>query len=495
MKIVRINAQNAFQSHHGWIVILLATALLLRLLLAPRTIVYAPDEAWQYLEPAYGLVTGRWIVTWEFREGARSWLLPGVLALPMWLGHLLGPSSIWHLILPRALLACLSLGIPAAFWWLGKRISATHALVALFVGAFWVEIFYFAPRTLGDSIGCILAFPAICAAYQFRGSAAPLWGFLAGFLIALSFVARFQLAPALLILSLWTLWRKPAAAWLPLLLGAAFGLGVDALADLAAGAPPFLWLFRNLTSNLVEGRASSFGTQPPYWYAATIALTWKAAAIFIVPGMVVGSRRFPIVAGMALLVIVTHSLIPHKELRFILFAQMAFIFLAAVGSVDIARFLATRMNEPLSRMIAALLVLWLIMSASVGLADPFRENWTARRAFFTAQTIAGRQAGVCGFAAASPGHPAPSHAFLNRNVPILKMEDPSDAARNRSRVNTVVAPRAFGQKFLPGFSSISCVQDEGATWRNEYCVFTRPGSCSGEPGSLDYNQALKARRL
>lgn len=494
MQTARNEAQSASPSRRP-VIILFGAALLLRLLLAPRTVAYVPDEVWQYLEPAYGLVTGRWIITWEFREGARSWFLPDVLALPMALGHWLAPGSQWHLILPRVLFACLSLGIPAAFWQLGKRISTTHALVALFVGAFWVEIFYFAPRTLGDSFGCTLAFPAIWAAYRFRESRAPFWGFLAGFLISLSFVVRFQLAPALLILSLWALWRRPEAAWLSLLSGSALGLGVDALANLAAGTPPFFWILRNLTSNLVEGRANSFGTQPPFWYVTTIALTWKAAAIFMVPAIVVGCRRFPVVAGMALVVILTHSLIPHKELRFILFAQMAFIFLAAVGSVDLAGFLAARLNEPLSRMIAALLALWLIMSASVGLADPFREYWTARRDFLEAQTIAGRQPDICGFAAASPGHPAPSHAFLNRDVPILKLESPTDAARIAPSVNTIVAPRAFGRQFLPGFALTKCVHDQGPPSQNEYCVFKRPGNCSGNLDVLDYNRALEAKKL
>ena len=39
-----------------------------------------PDEIFQTLEPAHKLVFGRGITYWEFKVGARSWLLPGIIA-------------------------------------------------------------------------------------------------------------------------------------------------------------------------------------------------------------------------------------------------------------------------------------------------------------------------------------------------------------------------------------------------------------------------------
>ena len=36
-----------------------------------------PDEFFQYLEPAWGRLTGVGIETWEWRNGIRSWVLPG----------------------------------------------------------------------------------------------------------------------------------------------------------------------------------------------------------------------------------------------------------------------------------------------------------------------------------------------------------------------------------------------------------------------------------
>src|SRR5689334_338901 len=39
-----------------------------------------PDEVFQYLEQAHRLVYGYGFVPWEYRFGARNWLLPGTLA-------------------------------------------------------------------------------------------------------------------------------------------------------------------------------------------------------------------------------------------------------------------------------------------------------------------------------------------------------------------------------------------------------------------------------
>ena len=38
------------------------------------------DEVMQYLEQAHRLVFGYGIVPWEYREGTRSWIVPGFIA-------------------------------------------------------------------------------------------------------------------------------------------------------------------------------------------------------------------------------------------------------------------------------------------------------------------------------------------------------------------------------------------------------------------------------
>src|SRR5579864_4305542 len=56
-----------------------AAALRLALAFAMPNIAH-PDQIFQILEPAHRLVYGYGIVPWEFREGVRSWILPGLFA-------------------------------------------------------------------------------------------------------------------------------------------------------------------------------------------------------------------------------------------------------------------------------------------------------------------------------------------------------------------------------------------------------------------------------
>ena len=52
--------------------------------------IHHPDEVFQYLEQGHRLAFGYGVVPWEYREGVRSWLLPGLLGGLMkataWLG-------------------------------------------------------------------------------------------------------------------------------------------------------------------------------------------------------------------------------------------------------------------------------------------------------------------------------------------------------------------------------------------------------------------------
>ncbi|MFM2370670.1 MAG: hypothetical protein RIS85_392, partial [Pseudomonadota bacterium] len=130
---------------HGidpWLAGCLLLGLALRLIVLNLTIYHHADEIWQYIEPAYGMVTGDWIRTWDIRSGIRSWLIPMVLVGPVWLGHAISPDSLLHVRLAQGLMALLSLGTIWAGWSLGERISRRHALVAAFVAAVWVEFVY-----------------------------------------------------------------------------------------------------------------------------------------------------------------------------------------------------------------------------------------------------------------------------------------------------------------------------------------------------------------
>jgi hypothetical protein len=87
-----------------------------------------------------------------------------------------------------------------------------------------------------------------------------------------------------------------------------------------------------LEFNLSEGKASQWGTAGPDYYVRVLframpAMTLTAAVLFCV-----GGWRAPSLGGTALLFLLAHSLVPHKELRFILPALPLVCATAALGA-------------------------------------------------------------------------------------------------------------------------------------------------------------------
>ena len=96
-----------------------------------------PDAIYQYLEPAHRLLTGEGVITWEWRTGIRSWMLPALLAIPLGIGEAIDPNGLLPMILPRFATAAASLGIIWAAWDIGRRHSATTGVLAGVVAATW----------------------------------------------------------------------------------------------------------------------------------------------------------------------------------------------------------------------------------------------------------------------------------------------------------------------------------------------------------------------
>jgi hypothetical protein len=365
-----------------WAIAIAVTAIFFRVIGAWQPIYNHADEIWQYVEPAWGWATGRWVQTWEFHVGLRGWLIPMLFRPALAIGHELDPGGQGGLILLRVILALLALVVPYTFWRLGTAISPLHGLVAGWVGAIWPEIFFFASRPSSENLATIAIFSAILAIYDPPQSDAPVraWSERArlawiGLCLALGFLFRFQYAPAIALLGLATLREAPARRLPCLLLGGVLGLALGAAADLAAGQPPLGWLLTNFVMNFSQNRSAFFGTNPAWWYFQQIGLTWSLSAVLFVPSILVAAKRYPMLLAIALVTIATHSLIPHKEYRFILLAQVLLIFLAALGSLDLVQAAAVRWPVSSARWPAALCVFWFAAAVLTAATPPFVDNW------------------------------------------------------------------------------------------------------------------------
>ena len=120
---------------------MLALAFAVRATIAlSHDFVLHPDEVMQYLEPAHGLVFGNGVQHWEYSYGARSWLIPGVIA---------GILTLFDTV-----------GLGQPFWYVGGVFGRRHfgestGRVALVAGALWYELAGFAHKPRECPISCV----------------------------------------------------------------------------------------------------------------------------------------------------------------------------------------------------------------------------------------------------------------------------------------------------------------------------------------------------
>ncbi|WP_353230407.1 mannosyltransferase [Novosphingobium sp.] len=484
------------------LILVLAVALALRIALASRMTVLHADEVWQYLEPGYGLVTGNWVRAWEFKAGIRGWFVPLLLAAPIALGQALAPDSQLHVYLVRGLLAVLSLGIPVAWYDLARPLGRRHALIAAWVAAIWCEVFFFGTRPSAEAISLSLLFPAMALAQRLRREPRNTVGIALGLLLALSFVVRFHYLPAIGLIGLWGVGKTPRRTVPLMMAGVAAGLALGGLCDVVTGHPPLLWIWRSIAFNVVQGGSDLFGTQPPWWFVTYQLQTWSWASLAIVPLMLVGARRQPMLLAIALAVYLPHSLIAHKEYRFVILGTTTLVLLAAIGSVDVWAALERRFNvrhKWLKQGGLALLALgWLGLDLVVALSAIFAVLWTQGDDAFTTLVIAGEQPGICGLAMFNqPAHPALAMSLFNRKVPALLFDGPDaqDEARAvAGRFNVAITAQLSGAELPPGYHLVRCwAQEDFDIQDRDQCVFARSGGCSGSVGDFDYQTAMERR--
>ncbi|VIO80995.1 hypothetical protein CI41S_76440 [Bradyrhizobium ivorense] len=459
--------------------VVLVLALTVRLALAFWPTVMYPDEVFQYLEPAWRMLGHDSIVTWEWREGIRGWFLPTLLAGPVALGDWIAPGGAGAFVVPRLVAALLSLSIVVSAWFFGARISRTHAIIAAFAAAIWFELILLAPHTLGEPLASALIVPAALLLTNGPSQQRLVIG---GALLATAFVCRFQYAPAIAVLALgtcWTAWRN----LIPLVAGGLLALLFAGVIDIAHGAVPFGWLIGNIAQNLYHDRAADFGVSPPSAYLVNFLVVWSAAIVLPLAAIWRGRRHAPLLLAVALVNLIFHSLIAHKEYRFIFLSVVLFTIVAALGSADWVQALrARRAWRPFALPIIA--GGWVLVSAMLaGASEPMRDYWT--RGIGAARLAAELRSDpeLCGLALYDirfqlfPGRDrlagaSPLYA-LQAADPVAQGRLPAQLRASQPAFNRILArPDAAGE--LPAdFSPRSCTRVGNA----DACIYARSGSC------------------
>jgi len=436
-----------------------------------------PDEIYQSLEQGHRLAFGYGIVPWEFRSGARSPLIVWFTAGIMWPVEALGGGPRAYVDAVRLSLAATSLAMIYCAWRLGARLSFTHALVAAFVAAVWFEFVYFSHRPLTESIAATLLVVGLTLLSTGNGEATRRRFFAAGVALGACAAFRFHLAPALAVAAIWACWDHGTARGVPLAVGAAIMLALAGIADWIYWGAPFHSYFVNFWVNLIEGKASTFGTSRWFFYPQHAAVFWQGAIPVIVALIVFGARRYPMWLVVAVVVVATHTLIPHKEYRFVYPAVACAVMLAAIGSGDLLRavlpHLRTRFGQVLS--IICALVVWGTVSLSLANSSSFSPEWTRYRTMIRATLDLHDEDRMCGLAVPYiPWTTWAGYVHLHRDL-LVCFPTPEEAVAERAPSYNFMLVNEDHSTLLPkGYTRVSC-RRAGNVFNT--CTYRRPSGC------------------
>lgn len=463
-----------------------ALAIALRIMLYDPWAQYHADEFYQYLEQGHRLVTGHGLVPWEGRLGIRNGLIPQLLAAPMALGEAISPHGLLPVHLARLSFMALCLAMLAGAWGIGAARSREDGLAALLVAAVWYDTAFFGTTLLSESLATALLACGAALLLVERAKVRTLR--LAGLLLALGVLIRLQYAPFVLILVALSL-VKERRKWQPLMVGALAALAVGALSDLASGQIPFAWAAGTLRANLGQGIAARFGVEGPFYYlqAMQAALGPAAVAIFIA-SVFAGKRYWPLILA-NIGNIAVHSLIAHKEYRFVFLSVCLTLVLAAIASIKAVNWVAARRKvDPLVRRIGLLAVMvgWIVLAvwSHLGSWDPATGDRLPRTNDIYAETAheVGSRPQICGLAVPEGWRNHVVTAMLGRDVPLYVM--PADLVGGLSPLPDELARGANavleeGELLSnPEYSVASCHEQD----RQKACLLVREGGCEPAVG-------------
>ena len=343
------------------------------------------DEVMQYLEQGHRLVFGNGIIYWEFFYGARSWLVPGLIAGVLTLFDAVGLGQpAWYVNGVKLVFCAISLLIPAGMYFFSRRhFGETAARGALLAGAFWYELVSFAHKPLTGLVATavLMALLALCvrpfarAEADVRNKLATVW--LIAFLVVLAASIRMQYAPlALALLGLFFLhagrasgsWWQGIRTQLALVATVLF-LAVGAFDAVTWDAEPFHSYLANLWFNLAleEVRA---GSSPAWQYLWWCLLASAGLSALCLAMTLRDMRRYGFLLLLITLALFIHSSQAHKEYRFVFVVIPLWLL---IGTDLVARF-ADRMNKP-SQMYGASGVAFVAVSlAGILNALPYQDE-------------------------------------------------------------------------------------------------------------------------
>ncbi len=442
--------------------------------------IFFPDEIFQTLEPAHRLLYGYGIIPWEWRLGIRSWVFPTFLAGVMRITAWMGPSSSGYLLGTTIVLSLISL---TAVWfgyaW-AKRASGTHAaIVAALACSFYFGLVYFAPKALTEVVAAHMMLPGLYLGVYSQKFSERMRLFLAGLLCGLAACLRIQLLPAVIFALIYFCYPRWRERVLPVMAGTSAPVLLFGAVDWITWSYPWQSFIGNYQANLMRGPGKDLSlVQPWYWYLLILLVLIGPSILFLFHG----ARRSPFLAIFCVIIIVSHSVIGHKEIRYIYPILAPAITLAAMGVVDLLAEVKRGMEFLNNRgWVVAIGASCLLVSSAMlaaQCADWYKTSW-GTGAF---DRLSG-EANLCGVGIYQRiWWESGGYTHLHRDVPLFQVGSGPELTQDTPFFNALIAPlNATG---VPSeFMQLQC-------WKG-VCLLERPGTCAAAPADKELNAYLK----
>ena len=184
-------------------------------------------------------------------------------------------------------------------------------------------------------------------------------------------------------------------------------------------------------------------------------------------------------------IIVSHTLIGHKEYRFIFPATACLAVAAALSTADLVEIAAgTVAIGRRAALIGCAMVLWVATSVALAVSPGFRPAWRLFGDGIGTFFWLSKQPSLCGLWLYDYGWwQVGGYSYLHRHVPIYDVQ----SAPNESTINYIMLRRR-SLPSLPGLAGSYTVQRcTGGDDPEDLCVAVRPGTCAAD----DANRSLQ----
>ena len=331
-----------------------------------------PDEHFQILEPAM-VKLGRAPVSdlaWEFEAQIRPGLQPLMATTFIQGAEAIGLRSPFT----QAFLLRLLMGWVTILLWQQYALrffstAAERRFWTRVLSLFWLAP-YFNVRFSSENTASLAFWSGVLLLLDATTSGkAKAWKILiAGLVLALSFYLRFQMGFALLGLGFWLLFvaKIRLNTWLLLLAGGLVGLVLGSSADYWLYGEWVLTPLKYFTTNILENKAVAWGTEPWWYYGSASLLEWvPPISILLWAAALAAMYRMPKRVELWCFVpfFLAHSLVAHKELRFLLPMLLPLLLFASSGWLQILSDLKNRILQKTVRVlwVLALLVNFILL--------------------------------------------------------------------------------------------------------------------------------------